>query len=77
MKGRSRKIKKSVQRLSTALVSVWIVLVGYATKSFSQIDPIELLIAITIGIIIYLISISTRKFAYLIKEIIIKLEKEG
>ena len=74
MKVRSRKIKKNVRRLSTALVGVWIVLFGYATKSFIDIDTIELFFAITTGILIYLIPISIRKFVYWITERIIKID---
>ena len=74
MKVRSRKIQKNVQRLSTALVGIWIVLFGYASKGFRDIEYIELLIAITTGIIIYLIPISIRKFAYWITERIIKID---
>ncbi len=74
MKVRSRKIKKNVQMLSTALVGIWIVFVGYATYNFSSIDYSELLIVISIGIIIYLIPILIKNFAYWIKEIIVKID---
>ncbi len=74
MKVRSRKIKKNVQMLSTALVGVWIVFVGYATYNFSSIDYSVLLIVISIGIIIYLITILIKNFAYWIKEIIVKID---
>ena len=76
MKVRSRKIKKNVQMLSTALVGIWIVFVGYATYNFSSIDYSELLIVISIGIIIYLIPILIKNFAYWIKEIIVKIDLE-